>query len=183
MKLTSCFDSNLPKTETKLCIVSLIITSKVATVKFISKVPMDFNQVLNLFFLSVSFPLLSPSQYQGQPWRGKKVLKDITLQEVMGAESTDSSTALSWLYGGGVQEGMSQSSVCACFSCRSFKVLSHKTSSIPPTAVCSQALPLRHSGTISALEISLPASSTLRNTVGDRANVCVFSRLAEKGWI
>lgn len=68
----SCFDSNLQKAETKLGRRFIDYYFQVATVKFILKVTMEFNQVLNLLFLSVSFPLCSPPQYQGHLGGAKK---------------------------------------------------------------------------------------------------------------
>lgn len=78
------FDSNLQQIETKLCMVSLNITSRAATVEFIFKMAMDFNQVLNPFLPSILSFTLS-LRCHSQPWRDREVLKQLLSRKWWGA--------------------------------------------------------------------------------------------------
>lgn len=154
--------------NSKLCIVSLIITFKVATTKFISRVTMCFNQVLNPLFLSVFFPVLSPSQCQCQYWRGKEeFFKSYPLRN-QGEMRTQAVLPLCLGCFGGRVERASPRAVCV-WHCKSFKIInSLKWTSFLPTTRCLQSLPRRGSGTvISALEIILHIIFTMRRIISD----------------
>lgn len=144
----------------------------------------DSNQVLNLVFLSVVFPLLPPWQYHGQSWRGTEVLKEncpSRSHEQMRAGQFDCFDLVV------LEVGLGRAcprAVCVCvrFKCRSFKILPLKRAAFPRHCWSLQPLPSGGCSTaLSPSEIILPVTSTLWSRIPDLCPcVCFLQASGER---